>query len=88
MSRSASLFRRLSMALVFVFLYAPILVLIVFSFNDYNLLDLHLIHVRLDQIIGAHLSMFGQPLLLSEDSEVQQSFLLYNEYSLVHFAFL
>ena len=34
MSRSASLFRRLSMALVFVFLYAPILVLIVFSFND------------------------------------------------------
>ncbi len=29
-----SLFRRLSMALVFVFLYAPILVLIVFSFND------------------------------------------------------
>lgn len=36
MSRSASLFRRLSMGLVFLFLYAPILVLIVFSFNDSN----------------------------------------------------
>ena len=34
MSRSASLFRRLSMALVFVVLYAPNLVLIVVSFND------------------------------------------------------
>ena len=36
MRQSASFFRRLAMGLVFVFLYAPILVLVVFSFNASN----------------------------------------------------
>ena len=36
MRTSSSIFRRLSMALVFLFLYAPIIVLVVFSFNASN----------------------------------------------------
>ena len=36
MRTSSSVFRRLAMALVFLFLYAPILVLVVFSFNASN----------------------------------------------------